>query len=280
MTRADSVVAAEFDRSVIPLLLSHRGALYLHASGVVTDAGVVAICGRSGSGKSTLAAALAARGHGVWADDAVVIDPSPSPPVSIHLGSPLRLDAQSVALVGGGPAGVRPVLVRGDVRPLAGIVVLQRRAGIAVPEFVRLSGGAGLASVLEHALCFSLRPSDRADLVSRFLAVLAWAPVERLRFTADASDFARLVDVRAPAPAPRAPAARRMTRQGAPSRGPLSQPCFVLRLGRADDPGDEALADGHAAAGVLRDGDQDDGDDAADALDVSTDRVGRPGRSR
>lgn len=190
-SRADSTVAAEFDRSVVPLLLSHRGALYLHASGVVTDAGVVAICGRSGSGKSTLAAALAARGHGVWADDAVVIDPAPSPPVSVHLGSPLRLDAQSIALAGGGPAGAGR-LMRGDVRPLAGIVVLERSAGIATPEFLRLSGGAALAAVLEHALCFSLRRSDRAGLVSSFLAVLARAPVERLRFTADAGDFARL----------------------------------------------------------------------------------------
>ena len=186
--RPDSIVAAEFDRSVVPLLLSHRGALYLHASGVVTDAGVVAICGRSGSGKSTLAAALAARGHGVWADDAVVIDPAPSPPVSVHLGSPLRLDAQSIALAGGEPG---PCLTRGEVRPLAGIVVLERGA-VAVPEFVRLSGGAALAAVLEHALCFSLRRSDRAGLVSSFLAVLARAPVERLRFTADAADFARL----------------------------------------------------------------------------------------
>jgi hypothetical protein len=193
-TRADAVVAAEFDRSVVPLFLSYRGALYLHASGVVTGAGVVAICGRSGSGKSTLAAALAARGHGVWADDAIVIDPSPSPPVSVHLGSPLRLDAQSVALVGAGPAGAGSGLVRGDIRPLAGIVVLERGTGMAMPELDRLSGGAAFAAVLEHALCFSLQPSDRADLVARFLAVLAWAPVERLRFTANASDFARLVD--------------------------------------------------------------------------------------
>jgi hypothetical protein len=192
--RADAVVGTEFERSVVPLLLSHQGGLYLHASGVVTEAGVVAICGRSGSGKSTLAAALEARGHRVWADDAVVIDPSTSPPASVHLGATLRLDPQSLALVGGDPAVAGACPKRGDVRPLAGIVVLERAAGRTTPEFDRLSGGSALAAVLEHALCFSLRPSDRADLVSGFLAVLAQAPVDRLRFTAETAGFARLVE--------------------------------------------------------------------------------------
>jgi hypothetical protein len=190
---AEGVVAAKFERSVVPLLLSHRGALYLHASAVVTDAGVVAICGRSGTGKSTMAAALGARGHEVWADDAVVIAPS-RPPASVHLRSTLRLDAGSVALLGNETVVAGPYPQRGDVRRFAGVVVLERAADAVTPEFDRLSGGAALAAVLEHALCFSLWPDDRAQLVSSFLAVLTEAPVQRLRFTADVERFASLVD--------------------------------------------------------------------------------------
>jgi hypothetical protein len=189
----DEVVAAAFERSVVPLLLSHRGALYLHASAVVTGAGVVAICGRSETGKSTMAAALGARGYEVWADDAVVILPSPSPPVSVHVGSTLRLDPSSVALVGT-PVVAGPSPQRGDVRRLAGVVILERVADAASPEMGRLSGGSVLAAVLEHALCFSLGPDDRAPLISSFLAVLTEVPVQRLRFTADVGRFASLVD--------------------------------------------------------------------------------------
>src|SRR5215472_13646679 len=47
---------------VIPLVLSRRERIVLHASAVLTGNGVIAFAGNSGSGKSTLAASFAQRG--------------------------------------------------------------------------------------------------------------------------------------------------------------------------------------------------------------------------
>jgi hypothetical protein len=59
---------------VLPLVLSRRGRLSLHASAVVTPNGAVIFVGKSGLGKSTLAAYLAHQGFPVLCDDFVVLN--------------------------------------------------------------------------------------------------------------------------------------------------------------------------------------------------------------
>lgn len=61
--------------SILGFICHQRGVLPLHASAVRIGGRAVAICGPSGAGKSTLAAALAARGHGMMADDVLVVEP-------------------------------------------------------------------------------------------------------------------------------------------------------------------------------------------------------------
>jgi hypothetical protein len=56
---------------VLPLILSARGALALHASAVLAPGGAIAFTGKSGSGKSTLAASFGAAGFPFVADDYV-----------------------------------------------------------------------------------------------------------------------------------------------------------------------------------------------------------------
>jgi hypothetical protein len=60
---------------VLPLALSRRGRLALHASAVhLPGLGTVGFVGATGRGKSTLAAALAARGGRIITDDCLAID--------------------------------------------------------------------------------------------------------------------------------------------------------------------------------------------------------------
>jgi hypothetical protein len=60
---------------VLPLTLSRRGRLALHASAVhLPGIGTVGFAGRTGRGKSTLAAALAARGGRIMTDDCLAIE--------------------------------------------------------------------------------------------------------------------------------------------------------------------------------------------------------------
>jgi hypothetical protein len=58
---------------VLPLVLSKRGALVLHASAVAVPQGVIAFVGETGRGKSTLAASMAQRGCGLVTDDCLVL---------------------------------------------------------------------------------------------------------------------------------------------------------------------------------------------------------------
>lgn len=58
---------------VIPLVLSRREAVVLHASAVLTPHGVIAFAGKSGQGKSTLAASFAQKGCALVSDDCLVL---------------------------------------------------------------------------------------------------------------------------------------------------------------------------------------------------------------
>jgi hypothetical protein len=58
---------------VIPLVLSRRGRVVLHASAVQTAHGVIAFAGKSGQGKSTLAASFAQNGCALLSDDCLVL---------------------------------------------------------------------------------------------------------------------------------------------------------------------------------------------------------------
>jgi hypothetical protein len=58
---------------VIPLVLSRRERIVLHASAVLTGYGVIAFAGMTGQGKSTLAASLAREGCALVSDDCLVL---------------------------------------------------------------------------------------------------------------------------------------------------------------------------------------------------------------
>lgn len=59
--------------SVIPLILSRREPLVLHASAILSDSGAIAFIGTSGQGKSTLAASHGQQGYPLISDDYLVL---------------------------------------------------------------------------------------------------------------------------------------------------------------------------------------------------------------
>jgi hypothetical protein len=58
---------------VLPLVLSRRGRITLHASAIATPAGVFAFVGKSGQGKSTLVAHFAQNNYSILCDDGMVL---------------------------------------------------------------------------------------------------------------------------------------------------------------------------------------------------------------
>ena len=83
---------------VLTAAIYQRGLLPLHASAVMTERGIVALCGPSGVGKSTLAGVLAARGGVVIADDMLVLGEQGD--VAGHGAVGLKLSVPALARLG------------------------------------------------------------------------------------------------------------------------------------------------------------------------------------
>lgn len=89
---------------VLPLVLSRRGRLVLHASAISWNGVVTAFIGRSGAGKSTMAAACAASGAMVVTDDCLVLrrtdDGAGGRWLAVPCDSGVRLWPQTLDLLG------------------------------------------------------------------------------------------------------------------------------------------------------------------------------------
>jgi hypothetical protein len=180
---ADDQEAAARDavtRVLQPMMLQALGWQALHASAVMLPDGVMAFCGLSGHGKSTVAYALAARGFGQFADDAVLLEaggdavaahplpfrPRLRPHTATHLSPARRATTERVA------ARLRLVWV---LEPLT--------TGEAVAELETIPAVSAFSTLVTHAHCFN--PSDAAAtrrMSEAYLAVAATVPVIRLRY--------------------------------------------------------------------------------------------------
>ena len=68
-----STIRHLFLDQIVPLILSRRESLVLHASAILTPQGVIAFVGKSGQGKSTLAACFGQSGFRLLSDDYLVL---------------------------------------------------------------------------------------------------------------------------------------------------------------------------------------------------------------
>ena len=90
---------------VMPLVLSQRGGLIMHASAVAVPGGAIAFVGDTGRGKSTLATSLTQRGHRLITDDCLVVREQSGQFVAMPTYPGLRIFANTAdALLGPGPA--------------------------------------------------------------------------------------------------------------------------------------------------------------------------------
>lgn len=85
-------------------LLRLRGLLLLHASSVALGSGAIAFVGRTGAGKSTLAALFHTLGHGVLADDLIVVHADHGGEPTVHPGvAELQLLPDAAEFLGWSP---------------------------------------------------------------------------------------------------------------------------------------------------------------------------------
>jgi hypothetical protein len=182
---------------VLPLALSRRGRLLLHASAVdVPGIGALAFAGPTGRGKSTLAAALAARGGRILADDCLAIESRDGRFQVLPAYPGLRLWPDSSRRLRRGTSGTRVAhytckrrVNGGSLRfqrhpsPLRALFLLSERSGAGpVVSIRRCRAAARLMGLIKHA--YMLDIEDRVHLArtfERLASIVTAVPVLRLR---------------------------------------------------------------------------------------------------
>jgi hypothetical protein len=199
-TTSRRVVDDLFRTAALPFMLQAEGYEAIHASAVqiASGGGVVAFAGFSGAGKTTVAFGLGRRGHGIWADDAVVFS-RPDAPSSV-LASPrlphavnLRLESRRFFDVE--PGADLPVEAAGPEEDrLAAVVVLAPNTN-STSGVTRLSLAAGLTAILPHAYCFFADRGREQRTLTAYLDLVARIPVIQFQFPRGFVEFDAALDV-------------------------------------------------------------------------------------
>jgi hypothetical protein len=189
---------------VLPLVLTIRGRKALHATAVLTAAGVCAFTGLTGTGKSTLAASLLLAGYPVLSDDCLVLEEDNGQVLATPAYPGLRLREDTLKVLGKDSGHLLSVAHYTSKRrlvpnghgsyfltqafPVARIYSLIRPAevegedGLVDPSIERLSPRDSLVELLPFL--FHLDVTDRTMLARHFAfleRVVSHVPVRQLR---------------------------------------------------------------------------------------------------
>jgi hypothetical protein len=181
---------------VVPLVLAHAGRLVLHASGIETPVGAMALIGPAGAGKSTLTASFGVNGAPVLADDALVVERRGGEWLAVPAYAGIRIWPDVIATVqtDGDSPRVAPYTEKRRLGPAEGLrfcretVPLRRIYVLDLEEvdritLVPLSGREALMAVVAHT--FTLDASDTAraaDQLDRAHALCRDVSVKRLQY--------------------------------------------------------------------------------------------------
>jgi hypothetical protein len=185
-------VTEAFVRTVLPTALQALGREILHASAVLTPAGVVAFSGNSGAGKSTLAYLMSRRGHRAWADDAVMFERTADGMKALPL--PFRINLRRDATLFFG----KPPVEASEARPapLVAVIFLARHQE-QPSSFAarRLSSAEAFKAVLTQAYCFDPHDRERNGRTgSAYLELAARVPIFEIRFASGFEHSDRLAE--------------------------------------------------------------------------------------
>jgi hypothetical protein len=178
------LVVDGYRRTVLPMAVQLGGREVLHASAVVTTAGVVGFCAVSMTGKSTLAYELSRRGYGLWSDDALAFDTTSTSIDALALPFQLRLrqpyDETHARTSGPACSGSAASV------PLAAVCTIERARSSDAPEsgrVRRLSPAEAFPPLLSHAYCYSLDQIERnRAMIGHYIDLASRVPVFNVVF--------------------------------------------------------------------------------------------------
>jgi hypothetical protein len=167
---------------VLPLVAGLWGRELIHAGGVLTARGALAVSGPSGAGKTTLTGALRAAGCGFLADDAVALERCADGSVRAHPGPALRAVTHA-----DGSETLEPVVAVAPTAPLYAICLLRRSPAqrqVAVEDLDPVDPGSLLQTTYDAVRRDPRRLTAQLDL---FAAVAASARIVTLSAPLDAA---------------------------------------------------------------------------------------------
>jgi len=186
-----TVVKDVFFRTIIPMYLNVNGMQTLHASGILTKNGVIALSGQSGVGKSTLAYELYKKGYRLWADDAVTIRIHKSRITSFQLPFTLRIKDKhrrimNLNFTDGSNYHSFNKLKKYKVNEQINCIIELVRINTTNSKkfsIVKLNPGNALKSLIKHSYCFTLKDSDiKKKMIDSYLKVTKATAIYRLNF--------------------------------------------------------------------------------------------------
>ena len=194
---------------VLPLVVSNRGRIILHASAVATPAGGVAFLAAAGSGKSTLAASLSLAVWPLVADDSLLVEPGADGVLATASYPGVRLWHSSLVALAGASVRSRRVSRYSEKRRLAPPApgfrfrsrpVMLTRLYVLGPArddgvtIGRLSRRDALVELVKHA--YTLDIDDRRKVVGHFERLYRHRPALSIRRLSFPRRFAPLAAVR------------------------------------------------------------------------------------
>jgi hypothetical protein len=194
--RSTDGVRDAYLRNILPLVLQMCGTEVLHASAVMTERGVIAICGVSGAGKSTLAHGLSQRGYDVIADDALALRIEGATVTVLRVPFWLKLRSDTSRSYPVATPEATPTSARGEL-PLRAVLVLNALDEIGPPSIrlERLASSAAFTALLAHAYYYRLSDIERKQqLVDRYLQLASSVEIVAARIRHDYDAFPTVLD--------------------------------------------------------------------------------------
>jgi hypothetical protein len=185
-----------FSRVVFPIALHARGMEVLHASAVLTKAGVIAFCAMADTGKSTTAYALSCRGYMQWADDAVPFEIKDGHVTAVPHPFMVRLDPDAEEYLGRKEPS-KKISLEDSRKRLVALFVLKRSSNpndgeIRIDQF---SAAEAFRAVLLHGHFFNLKTTElMKQMVSNYLKLTSLIPVFRVSFKPGFDRLPNLLD--------------------------------------------------------------------------------------
>lgn len=189
-----------FSRVVLPIALHTKGMEVLHASAIVTDAGLVTFCAMADTGKSTTAYALSKRGYQQWADDAVPFEIEKDRVTAVSLPFGIRLDPEAEDFLSASKTTAKKIFPNATRIPIAALIVLKRKENLNSENssevmVATLPPPRAFRSVLLHGHFFNLKSPDlMRQMVSNYMKLTSLVPVYEVTFSPGFEKLSLLLD--------------------------------------------------------------------------------------